>query len=267
MRAILLAAGLGTRLRPLTNQLPKCLVPIHGEPLLSIWLKRLADSGIGPFLINTHYLSEQVDRFVEKSIFKEKIQLVHESSLLGTAGTLIENLSYYQGEDGLLIHADNYCLSDFLAFQYAHKNRPADCLITMMTFRTDDPSSCGIVELDERGVVVEFHEKISSPPGNLANAAVYIISNEFLSLMRSDFTSAINFSEDVLPNIVGHIFTYETNKTVIDIGTADSLNKANALARNGLQGQVYINSFFNCSCLISCLAFRTILPTVAKWRP
>jgi mannose-1-phosphate guanylyltransferase len=94
---------------------------------------------------------------------EKKIKLVHENDLLGTAGTLIENLEFFQGEDGLLTHADNYCLADFSAFESAHKNRPPGCVMTMMTFRTDDPSSCGIVELDESGIVIEFHEKVGKP--------------------------------------------------------------------------------------------------------
>ena len=57
-------------------------------------------------------------------------------------------------------------LSYFSAFERAHVNRPLGCVMTMMTFRTDDPSSCGIVELDDSGVVVEFHEKVENPPGN-----------------------------------------------------------------------------------------------------
>ena len=63
MRAILLAAGYGTRLRPLTNKIPKCLVSIKGKPLLQIWLEQLTAAGIGPFLINTHYLADQVVDF------------------------------------------------------------------------------------------------------------------------------------------------------------------------------------------------------------
>lgn len=163
MRAILLAAGLGTRLRPLTYSVPKCLVPINGKPLLSIWLERLIEAGIGPLLINTHYLADRVNDFIRECPQHSWVSLVHECDLLGTAGTLIANLGFFKGEDGLLIHADNYCLADFRAFVRAHKARPTECLMTMMTFRTDSPSSCGIVQLDERGVVVEFHEKIASP--------------------------------------------------------------------------------------------------------
>ena len=113
MRAILLAAGFGTRLMPLTANIPKCLVPIKGRPLLDYWLDRLTQAGIGPFLINTHYLSEHVAAFIQSSVYRDQVTLVNEAKLLGTAGTLIANLGYFGGKDGLLIHADNYCLADF----------------------------------------------------------------------------------------------------------------------------------------------------------
>ena len=124
MRAMLLAAGLGTRLRPLTDSIPKCLVPIKSEPLLGIWLERLTHAGIGPFLINTHYLASQVESFIEACPYRDQIRLVNEFELRGTAGTLIDNLDFFQGEECLLIHADNYCLADFTDFQQAHRNRP-----------------------------------------------------------------------------------------------------------------------------------------------
>ena len=180
MRALLLAAGLGTRLRPMTDTTPKCLVPVGDKPLLQIWLERLSEAGIGPFLINTHYLAEQVHEFIQSSPYRNQVTLVHEPKLLGTAGTLIRNLDFFQGEDALIIHADNYCLADFRAFKQAHEKRPAPCLMTMMTFQTDDPQSCGIVEVDDIGVVTGFHEKVKNPPGNLANGAIYILSKSML---------------------------------------------------------------------------------------
>ena len=227
MRALLLAAGLGTRLRPLTDACPKCLVEIKGQPLLGIWLQRLTEAGIGPFIINTHHLANQVDAFIESSPYRDKVMLVNEVELLGTAGTLVSNLDFFQGEDGLLIHADNYCLADFAAFQQAHHDRPPECLLTMMTFRTDNPTSCGIVELDERGVVVSFHEKIDNPPGNLANGAVYILSAELLRRISSDFKKVSDFSTEVLHQFVGRIFTYQTLEVFFDIGTPETYEKAN----------------------------------------
>ena len=227
MRALLLAAGLGTRLRPITDTTPKCLVPIHGAALLAIWLQRLAQAGIGPFLVNTHYLSGQVEAFVQASPYRKDISLVHERDLLGTAGTLVANLDFFAGGDGLLIHADNYCLADFSAFLQAHHSRPPECLMTMMTFRTDAPSSCGIIELDMRGVVVGFHEKVVNPPSNLANGAVYILSAELLRRLGSDLRGVTDFSTEVLSLLVGKIYSYDAAATFLDIGTPENYAKAN----------------------------------------
>jgi mannose-1-phosphate guanylyltransferase len=231
MRALLLAAGLGTRLRPLTETIPKCLVPIKGQPLLGVWLERLTQAGISSFLINTHYLASQTEAFIEDSQHRDNVTLTKELELLGTAGTLIANLDFFQGEDGLLIHADNYCLADFTAFQQAHRDRPSECLLTMMTFRTDSPTSCGIVELDERDVVISFHEKVNSPPGNLANGAIYILSKELLSLLESDYHQVKDFSTEVLDHFVGRIFSYETSEVFLDVGTPENYSKVNQLLR------------------------------------
>ena len=98
--------------------------------------------------------------------------------------------------------------------------------MTMLTFRTDNPSSCGIVELDDRGVVVGFHEKLESPPGNLANGAVYILSKEFLKHLATELRSATDFSTEILPRFVGKIYSYETRETFLDIGTPETYLKA-----------------------------------------
>jgi mannose-1-phosphate guanylyltransferase len=227
MRALLLAAGLGTRLRPLTDTIPKCLVPIKGKPLLGIWLERLTQASIGPFLINTHYLANQVMDFTADSPYRDQVTLVNELELQGTAGTLIANLDFFQGKDGLLIHADNYCLADFTNFQLAHHNRPPECLMTMMTFRTDNPLTCGIVNLDKSGVVTGFHEKVSKPPGNLANGAVYILSADLLNRLATDLHTVKDFSTEVLNKFLGRIYSYETSEVFMDVGTPETYEQAN----------------------------------------
>ena len=221
MRAILLAAGHGTRLRPLTDSIPKCLVPIKGRPLLGIWLEKLVDAKVGPFLVNTHYLADQVEAFIESSAFSSQVTIVHEEKLLGTAGTLLANSSFNNNEDVMLIHADNYCRANFEEFKVAHLSRPRECLMTMMTFRSPDPSSCGIVEVDENGVLKNFIEKPSTPPGNLANGAIYILSKELMAHIENLYPRAIDFSLDILPNLIGKIFCYETKELFIDIGTLE----------------------------------------------
>ena len=226
MRAMLLAAGLGTRLRPITKTIPKCLVPIKGKPLLHIWLERLTNAGIGPFLINTHYLTEQVEKFIKNSEFYEQVELVYEPELLGTAGTLSANAEFFHGKDGLLIHADNYCKADFNAFLQAHEKRPSNCVMTMMTYLTDNPSSCGIVELDDNGVVTGFHEKVKTPPGNLANGAIYILSNSIINRMKIEFQDVSDISTGLLYKLLGKIYTYETSEILIDIGSVEAYQNA-----------------------------------------
>lgn len=226
MRALLLAAGLGTRLRPITDYTPKCLVQIGNKPLLQIWLERLSEAGIGPFLLNTHHLADKVNIFVEKSSFREEIKLVHECHLLGTAGTLLKNVDFFHDESVMVIHADNYCLADLSEFKDAHINRPLGCVMTMMTFCTDDPSSCGIVELDDNGIVIKFHEKIDKPPSNLANAAVYILEPVVINFIKKFRTNIIDFSTQVLPHFLGRIYTYHNKIYHRDIGNIESLTAA-----------------------------------------
>ena len=229
MKAILLAAGFGTRLRPLTNSIPKCLVPIKGKPLLQIWLERLSASGVGSFLINTHYLSDQVEAFVNTSPFKNQIELVHESQLLGTAGTLGANSNFFTHDDGLLIHADNYCLADFGSFIEAHKSRPKICMMTMMTFTTNQPEMCGIVDKNENNILTGFFEKVKNPPGNEANGAIYCLSHKLIRLMKTEFISTSDFSTEIIPRLLGKIYIHHSDKILIDIGSPEQYEKAQRL--------------------------------------
>ena len=227
MRALLLSAGLGTRLRPITETTPKCLVLIKGKPLLGIWLETLANIGIGQVLINTHHLASIVENFIYESPYRHRVTIVHEDKLKGTAGTLLANLEFFDNEDALLIHADNYCTANFDDFIHAHKNRPPECLITMMTFLTSNPSECGIVECNDIGVVTNFYEKVKNPPGNIANAAIYILSKELIMQFKNLFFDVTDFSNDVLPKLLGRIYSFHTTETLIDIGTLEKYRLAN----------------------------------------
>jgi mannose-1-phosphate guanylyltransferase len=227
MRALLLAAGLGTRLRPLTDHLPKCLVPIHGRPLLDYWLETLVGHGVDQILINTHYMAPMVERFLSQSSWMPWVTLTNEETLLGTGGTMLENRKFFENDSLLVAHADNLTIFDTEDFLLAHKKRPSDASMTMMLFKTDDPKSCGIVELDQRGVVQAFHEKVSNPPGNLANAAVYIFEPSIFEQLASLNKKEIDLSLEVIPKHIGHINTYENVNYHRDIGNIASWQEAN----------------------------------------
>src|SRR5260370_41438923 len=97
MRALLLAAGVGSRLLPITATTPKCVVMINGRPLLDYWLELLFGAGIERVLVNTHWLAEQVGAYVKASRWASRVDLVHEAELLGAGGTLLANREWFQG--------------------------------------------------------------------------------------------------------------------------------------------------------------------------
>ena len=230
LRALLLAAGLGTRLRPITLKTPKCLVSVAGEPLLGRWLRKLEEVGCEEVLINTHYMANQVNKFLSQyTSSKLNIKTFHEPTLLGTAGTLMANLDFFHNSTGLLIHADNVMEENLEQLIFLHKNRPSNCLLTMLTFLTDQPDMCGIVTTDHQGIVTSFHEKVQDPPGNCANGALYIFDTSFLSYLNELAIKPTDFSTDVIPSLMGRIQTYSTDKAYIDIGTPSALEKAQLL--------------------------------------
>lgn len=233
MRALLLAAGLGTRLRPITNTIPKCLVPIQGRPLIDYWFDLLFSAGFERALVNTHYFADTVRAHIDGSRWRDRIDLVHEDGLLGTGGTIVANRAYFGGQDFLVAHADNLTDVDLGAFARAHSERPANTAMTMLAFRTDDPSSCGILECDAKNRVIAFHEKVANPPGNLANAAVYIVTPEVVNCAVAVGRPFVDLSTEVIPHFVGRIYAVETSGYHRDIGNPESLACANAEFRPG----------------------------------
>ena len=226
MRALLLSAGLGTRLQPLTHSIPKCLVPINGRPLLDYWLDNLVSHGIEHIIVNTHYHAALVTEYVTQSSWRDHVTLIYEDKLLGTAGTALANRELFFDKPFLIAHADNLTRFNCAEFINTHKNRPAGTVLTMMLFQTSVPKSCGIVSLDEQGIVKEFYEKVDNPPSNLANAAVYIVEPCVVDFMASLKKSEIDFSTEVIPYFMGQIATFLNSTYHRDIGNVASWAEA-----------------------------------------
>lgn len=225
MKALILCAGLGARLSPITDLIPKPLVPIGGKPLLGHWFSLLNTPEIDEIYINAFYLPEQITSFVEnnKKKYQMILHVIIEPNLQGTAGTLLNLKNKFNNAPFLVAHGDN--LTNFVMkdFMLAHMSRPSNCCITMMTFTTDTPSSCGIVEVDKKGIVLNLYEKVSNPPGNLANAAVYIMEPEVFDDLPQNI---LDISLDILPKFVGRINTFHNSLYHRDIGTLSSYNQA-----------------------------------------
>ena len=232
-KAILLAAGLGTRLRPLTDHTPKCLVEVNGEPLMARWLRQLSGVGVKDVLINTHYLAHKVDSYLDSWEDKSlKLHVSYEESLLGTAGTLKKNSDFFCNSPVLIAHADNVLIESLGGLIESHERRPENCIMTMLTFKTEDPRQCGIVITDKQGIVKEFYEKPANAPGNNANAAIYIMEKSVIDFIMELQPPAHDISLDVIPRMLNRIYTKQSTLPLFDIGTKESLTKARAYLGN-----------------------------------
>ncbi len=240
MKALLLAAGVGSRLRPITDTIPKCLVELGGRPLIDYWLDMLVPSGICPLLINLHYLADEMRSHLKRSPYADQISTVFEEELLGTGGTLLANRNWFDNESFMLLHADNLSLFDVGRFIARHRKRPAGCLVTMLVFETESPESCGIVVRDEQGIVREFHEKTTNPPGNLASGATFILEPEIFEYLEATGHREIDFSKEILPQLIGRIQTFEEVSYHRDIGTLPSLERARRDVAAGALAQLKI---------------------------
>ncbi len=231
MKVVLLAAGLGTRLRPLTDTTPKCLVAVGERSLLDIWLDGLDDLGIDEVVVNTHHLADQVVAHVAQRIGGPPVRLVHEETLRGSAGTLRAARPLLEADPWFLaVNSDNltdYDLSDLVA---AHAGGSA--MATLTAFHTPRPSDCGIVEVDEAGRLVGFEEKPAQPRSDLANAGMYAFSRDVLDLIEGPEPRDIG--THLLPRLVGRARVLGIGNAYLrDIGTPEALAEARATWREG----------------------------------
>ena len=224
--AVLLAAGRGSRLQPLTNTLPKCLVPVAGRPLLDCWLEMCQKAGFSPVIVNLHYLADQVASHIAETPYGSGVVRSYESELLGTGGTLLRHADMLKNQPFFVAHADNISCFDMREFWRTHCNRPAGCLLTMMLFETAEPWNCGIVSLDDRGVVQAFYEKDPAARSGLANGAVYFMEPEVLSILAGCGSPAPDISLDLIPECIGRIATFRNSVYHRDIGTPESYEEA-----------------------------------------
>ena len=222
MRVLLLSAGYGKRMRPITLTTPKCLIKVNNKTLLEMWLEKFSKLRVKNIIINTHHLAEKINNFVKKN-FREKVTLVYEPKLLGTAQTILKNYEKLKNDDCIIVHSDNYCEDDLFDLIKTFNNKPKECLATMMVFKTKFPKTCGIVETNKNNVLINFFEKVKDPPGNLANCAVYIFSKEMIDVIKEKYSKSLDISKDIIPNLMGKINIYETKNIFYDIGTKKNL--------------------------------------------
>jgi len=219
VKAFLLAAGHGTRLQPLTDEIPKCLVPIQNIPILGIWLEVCRRFGIDEVLVNLHSHSHLVREYVKNNRSGVSVHLSHESVLLGSAGTLRANRDWVSGQASFwVLYADVLTTANLNAMHELHQLRRP--VATLGLYRVPDPRRCGIVRFDENGIVREFVEKPTYPVTNWAFSGILIGTPQLLDAIPASQPADLGFH--VLPSLVGEMLAYPIHEYVLDVGTMEN---------------------------------------------
>ncbi|HXX37944.1 MAG TPA: NDP-sugar synthase [bacterium] len=198
-RAMVLAAGLGTRLRPLTDRVPKCMIPVGGRPLLEYTLEWLRSYGVVDVVINVHHLPDIVrDHFGDGTAYGLRIVYSYETELLGTAGAVkrvasLFNRSFY------VWYGDNLSTCRLDRLWELHRRRGG--VATMALFHRDDPTQSGIADLDDDRIR-RFVEKPAAAEvfSHWVNAGILVLEPRVLDSIPT--TGLVDFGRDVFPMLL-----------------------------------------------------------------
>lgn len=239
MKAMLLAAGRGERLWPLTDTLPKCMVPFQGKPLLAHWLDKLRAFGVTEIAVNVHHLADTVmNHFGNGEKWGVRIFYSREETLLGTAGALLKIREIFDRERFLTIYADSQStcdLSEILAFHASRRS-----VATMSVCQVDDPRSSGIVSFDATGRIERFLEKPRSEQifSRFINAGIYVFEPEIFDYIPGE--TGCDFSRDVFPAMLARkapLYAFAYNGYVFKFDTFEDWKKSEEMVRNNFASE------------------------------
>ncbi len=228
MRAVLMAGGSGTRLRPLTCDLPKPMVTILNRPIVEHILHLLERHGIGEVIATLHYLPDVVrDRFGDGSEYGVKMHyVVEEEQPLGTAGC-VKNVAEFLTETFVVISGDSVTDIDLSAALRFHQRKGA--MVTIVLKRTGDPTAFGVVIVDEDQRIRRFLEKPTTSEvfSDTVNTGIYILEPEVLNFLAPDVPS--DFSLDLFPQLLAQgvpMYGYVAEGYWCDVGSLDAYRQA-----------------------------------------
>jgi len=223
VKAFLLAAGVGSRLRPITDAIPKCMVMIDDRPLLDVWLDAFDRAGVDEVLVNLHHLPDVVRDHIAARPGPPVVRTFFEPVLLGSAGTLAANRDWVGGEEMFLAcYADN--LTDFDLRSLIDEHREHDAIATLTVFHSEKPSAGGVVEVAGDGTVAGFVEKPAEPASDLTNAGMYAFHPRVLDEIAGPTPSDIGFH--LLPLLVGRARAMLVEGYLRDVGTIEAYRRA-----------------------------------------
>ncbi len=221
--AVILAGGLGTRLRPVLDRLPKVMAPVQGRPFLSFVLDWLQNQGLANVVLCTGYKGQIIEDYYGDRYGQLRLFYSREKKLLGTAGALGPAARMVASDMVLVTNGDSLCAVDldaFYRFTVRHKARAA-----LVTTYCNNSGRFGSVCRDQQGRVSGFAEKTGLQAGGWINAGIYLMKTEILAGIGRD--AVLSMEHDLLPSLVGRgLFAYQSKAAFIDIGVPEDYYKA-----------------------------------------
>ena len=222
IKAMVMAAGMGSRLEPITLLFPKPLIPVMNRPLMDIILSQLHSIGVDEVISNTYYLANQIiDRYSTNDLCI-KFSHIKETELSGTAGGMKKCQFFFdEGEDFIVMSGDVLTTADITQGVEIHKKSGAIATIGVKQVPHELVSHFGVVVTDEKGFITEFQEKppVEEAKSNLINTGIYIFNYKIFDYIPEN--TFYDFAKNVFPKLLaeGQINTFEVNGYWNDIGT------------------------------------------------
>jgi UDPglucose 6-dehydrogenase len=238
MKAMIMAAGIGSRLRPLTATIPKPMIPIVNKPVMEYCVKLLSNHGITDIIVNTHYLPESIqDHFLDGQAFGVNMQYSKEKKLLGTAGG-VKNNKWFLNETFCIVSGDILTNINFSEMYRFHKEKNA--LVTLALRPVKDVTQYGVAVIDGDNKITAFQEKPNKAEAlsNLVNTGVYIFEPEIFNYIPDGF---YDFGKNLFPKLVKleeRIYGFEISDYWCDVGNIQVYKQAN---RDVLSGKYILN--------------------------
>ena len=228
MKAMILAAGQGTRLRPITDEIPKPMAPLAGKPLLEYNIELLKKHDVREIAINLHYRPETItNHFGNGTKWGVQITYSWESKLLGTAGAVKKLESFFTDAPFLLLYGDNLSncnLTRLIDFHQAKKG-----IATIALYKREDVSQSGIAQLDKDARILRFLEKPRPEQvfSHFVNAGIYVLEPHILKYIPSE--QPYDFSRELFPKLLNggkRLYSYVMTEELLWVDTPEDYQRA-----------------------------------------
>jgi D-glycero-alpha-D-manno-heptose 1-phosphate guanylyltransferase len=222
--AIILAGGLGTRLRSAVPDLPKCMAPVAGRPFTAYVIDFLQQQGIQRFIFSLGYRYEVIEEFLERNYRNLNYTSSIEEEPLGTGGAIRLSCGQAQEKNVIVVNGDTFFKIDIASLAEFHGQRHADCTLALKPMKNSD--RYGVVEISQEQNIVSFKEK-NYYENSLINGGVYAINTE--SFLREPLPEKFSFEKDYLEALFTKrkMYGFIQDEYFIDIGIPEDYQKAN----------------------------------------